>query len=243
MFGIPPILSKQTFLKKNIVPANDNDSFNDNKCIICWEPYDDQHPGVRVLPCNHVFGQGCLLKLIDRPNGDKCPLCRATFFRPLTTVIADLILVTGDKVLVIWHALPAWLRTVLRFLLNFDNVFYYVELLVDGFTNLRPRNPDLDLHIAVLKFWILLREMDAILTVLDMVFWRLNWRFRLRHCVNCTGLYVAVLNSIATTVFAMSSLMLGWHGTITNWRDRAVFFFLVLAAILLSQIVPALLQA
>lgn len=53
-------ISKNTFVKDRVVPANDNDVFNDNKCTFCWGPYDKDHSGACVLPCNHVFGRDCL---------------------------------------------------------------------------------------------------------------------------------------------------------------------------------------
>jgi hypothetical protein len=42
--------TKETFLLQNVIPVNDNDAFNDNKCTFRWGPYEDEHPGVRILP-------------------------------------------------------------------------------------------------------------------------------------------------------------------------------------------------
>lgn len=54
-------ISKSSFLEKRVIPANDNDAFNNGKCAYCWGPYDsEEHPPVRILPCNHVFGKDCL---------------------------------------------------------------------------------------------------------------------------------------------------------------------------------------
>jgi hypothetical protein len=75
-------ISRKTFLKENVLPANHDDKFNDNKCAYCWGPYDKDHPAIRVLPCNHVFGHECLLLMTEAPNGGHCPICRASFFRP-----------------------------------------------------------------------------------------------------------------------------------------------------------------
>jgi hypothetical protein len=73
--------TKEVFLAQNVVPANDNDAFNDNKCTFYWGTYDDEHPSVRVLPCNHVFGRECLDEMIKAPNGDHSPICRKPLFK------------------------------------------------------------------------------------------------------------------------------------------------------------------
>ncbi|KAL6705963.1 hypothetical protein ACN47E_006242 [Coniothyrium glycines] len=76
-------ISKAAFLDQRVVPATSNDKFNDNNCSFCGSSYDDQHPGVRNLPCNHVFGQLFLLQMRSAPHGDKCPICRTPLFRHL----------------------------------------------------------------------------------------------------------------------------------------------------------------
>jgi hypothetical protein len=78
-FGI----SSRTFLKSRVFPALPTDQFNDNKCCYCWSPYNDtDHPGVRILPCNHVIGRDCLKMMVAAKGGDLCPLCRVSLFRP-----------------------------------------------------------------------------------------------------------------------------------------------------------------
>jgi hypothetical protein len=76
--GLP---SKNTFLKEHTVPAKDDDKFNNNKCVQCWNEYTDEHPGVKILPCGHVFGRDCLKDIINSPAGDLCPYCRVKLFR------------------------------------------------------------------------------------------------------------------------------------------------------------------
>jgi hypothetical protein len=77
----PMLLSKEYFKRKNIIPARDNDTFNDGKCCYCWGEYNDSHKAVRILPSNHVLGHECLLELIEKsPTGDLCPKCRTPLF-------------------------------------------------------------------------------------------------------------------------------------------------------------------
>lgn len=51
--GLP---SKDSFLKKCVVPAKDDDKFNNNnnRCVRCWGEYTKDHPGVKISPCGHV---------------------------------------------------------------------------------------------------------------------------------------------------------------------------------------------
>jgi hypothetical protein len=76
-------ISRRTFLKDRIFPALPTDQFNDKKCCYCWAPYNTtDHPGVRILPCNHVIGRDCLKAIVMAEGGDLCPLRRVSLFRP-----------------------------------------------------------------------------------------------------------------------------------------------------------------
>jgi hypothetical protein len=98
--------TKAIFLAQNVVPANDNDAFNDNKCTFCWGPYDDAHPGVRILPCNHVFGRDCLPEIINAPKGDHCPICRTALFRPPHRVAIERAVLPGaGHLLLLFYAI------------------------------------------------------------------------------------------------------------------------------------------
>lgn len=81
--GLP---SKATFLKERVVPAKEDDKFNNNKCVQCWDEYTDEHPGVKISPCGHVFGRDCLVDITNSPTGDLCPYCRVKLFRQPPTV-------------------------------------------------------------------------------------------------------------------------------------------------------------
>ncbi|KAF9691955.1 hypothetical protein EKO04_009858 [Ascochyta lentis] len=81
--GLP---SKNTFLEEHVLPAKKDDKFNSNKCVQCWGEYTDEHPGVKVQPCGHVFGRDCLREMIKGPTGDLCPFCRVKLFRRDITI-------------------------------------------------------------------------------------------------------------------------------------------------------------
>ncbi|KAF1962627.1 hypothetical protein CC80DRAFT_565088 [Byssothecium circinans] len=89
MHSIVPI-SKATFLRERVVPASDDDAFNHNKCAYCWDTYDN-HPAVRILPCNHVFGYDCFFRHVDDPHGDLCIICRTPlFYLTLDDILRDI---------------------------------------------------------------------------------------------------------------------------------------------------------
>jgi hypothetical protein len=83
MFSNTLGISSHTFLKTRVFPALPTDRFNDNNCCFCWSPYNTtDHPGVRILPCDHVLGRDCLNTIVNAEGGDLCPLCRVSLFRP-----------------------------------------------------------------------------------------------------------------------------------------------------------------
>ena len=163
-------ISKDRFLAKYVIPANDNDAFNDNKCTFCWNSYTSEHPGVRILPCNHVFGHPCLLEMINAPNGSLCPICRSPLFRPplystLRRVVIGYalsltlkVLIGINKCIVFWKTLPAWLKFPLRFLMLFNNIYYYAGFLVSYCTNLVEGNSRLNLQWSLYMYWLCQRS-------------------------------------------------------------------------------------
>jgi hypothetical protein len=158
-FGV----SKTTFLAR-IVPANETDAFNDDRCSFCWSPYDSDHPGVRISPCNHVFGQNCLVEMTNRPNGDHCPICRTLIFRPtLFSTLGqwfvdffarmDYQLDLGyHNLSLIYHSIFSYVPPRPRMCIeglwcvwwNFNYPFSYALLLIN-FTDVLDRNPNLDI--------------------------------------------------------------------------------------------------
>ena len=76
-------VSRDEFLNWRTFPAVPTDTFNDNTCCLCWEPYDNTtHAGMLFLPCNHVMGRDCLAELVKSPGGHLCPICRCQLFDP-----------------------------------------------------------------------------------------------------------------------------------------------------------------
>jgi hypothetical protein len=228
MFG----RSKQTFLKTRVVPANDNDAFNDNKCTYCWDPYDEEHPGVRVLPCNHVFGRECLIKIINAPNGDVCPICRTTLFNPSMHVaferlfqsgidrLALCLMMLAHKLLVVQHSIavriPATLKGVLRVLWRFywlqNNPYYYADLLVNHCTNLRERNPELNVKSAECVYAHMLLALRMIS----------------KFCgIQLTPTYHLLVAIVLVPLFSYKRM----HGKLTNPRDRFIFALIVLVSV------------
>jgi hypothetical protein len=68
------VVSFRTFVN-SLVPANPNDVYYNDLCVICRGHYDDDHPAI-WLPCNHIFGDGCILDTIAKTGTNLCPICR-----------------------------------------------------------------------------------------------------------------------------------------------------------------------
>ncbi|KAH8704367.1 hypothetical protein GQ44DRAFT_778137 [Phaeosphaeriaceae sp. PMI808] len=159
-------ISKKAFLDRNLIPANDNDRFYNSKCIICWGEYETVHPAVRTLPCNHVFGHGCVIDMANRPNGKRCPLCQTEWYRFPAHVIASRLIVDGYEFCFAWGLYilyillllysmilcfnleqPAYVYAIRAFLLG-ENYFYILELLLSH-TDIMVRNPEVSLVPAL----------------------------------------------------------------------------------------------
>ena len=159
-------VSKTTFFATRVVPANPNDAYYGNRCSFCWGEYDDTHEGVRVLPCNHVFGRDCLQDLINSPNGHVCPICRCTWYRiPWTwTDLRRWIVMQHFHLTQQLHgyydSLPPYIKAPLslagkltEFMFNSDDPYYWADMIVSRWTNLYARNPDLNV-------WLPQKSMD-----------------------------------------------------------------------------------
>ena len=237
--------SKGNFLQNNVVPANDNDAFNDNKCTYCWGAYDDEHPGVRILSCNHVFGRDCLTEMVNAPNGDCCPICHTPLFKPSVAVAIQRffasvrerlelymyaadhkLLVIGHKVSEMKNAMPQWLQRLLNWLpfmfrlpVNAQNVYWYADMLITQFTDLRARNPDLNVELAKLDYWCV-----------PIFMWLLLYRG--------WGAVVAVVWVLLSIVAVVDRLSRkGVHGKLNNRRDRLLFAAIMLVALMVHALV------
>ena len=74
--------SREQFLAEGIKPDH---------CVICLEVFTAEHPPVRVIGCDHVFGKDCLNKsvLADSPNANKCPCCRRVLYQEIQTELEE----------------------------------------------------------------------------------------------------------------------------------------------------------
>jgi hypothetical protein len=155
-------VSFRTFFT-GLVPANPNDVYYNGRCAFCWRYYDDHHRGVR-LPCNHIFGADCLIELFQSGNVQICPICRTEWFpdrsmgamarRCVSTLWTRLVhpsLPMTLKIHSIWLQFQSrypytFLVLFMFYVLCNDNFYYLASFLVDKQTNLRDRNPDMDLY-------------------------------------------------------------------------------------------------
>jgi hypothetical protein len=228
--------SKQSFIKHNIVPANDNDAFNDNKCSFCWDSYHNDHPGVRVLPCNHVFGRDCVMQMINTPNGDKCPLCRTLWFRPsplgdighwmdaanfhylniVHHVLVCIILAVDEWLDALPYELGLWFRALWRCLVFLDNLIWYFELLAIQFTDIYARNPQLEQEAGLIK---------RISQFLNIVFIMMGLCLTGRN-----ALILWVLACFTPYVFAVLFLCCACIDLVASHRDRVIASGIMLAA-------------
>ncbi|KAF2128067.1 hypothetical protein P153DRAFT_358202 [Dothidotthia symphoricarpi CBS 119687] len=148
-------VSKQSFLQNRVVPVKSGDKFNNDKCLICWDSYHGHHLGVRILPCNHVFGRDCLQKMVERPYGYECPLCHVALFRPPMQIAVGqfsrkLYERSAVRLLLfqhwLWHMMPDWLGTDMGLLFKLNNPFFWATKAASTFVNFWDRCPHLDLE-------------------------------------------------------------------------------------------------
>jgi hypothetical protein len=157
-------VSFRTFVN-GLVSANPNDVYYNDRCAFFWGYYDDHHRGVR-LPCSHIFGADCVIELFQSGDVQTCPICRTVWFRdPSLVVIARrclsaicirlfyLVLLMAIKIRSIWLSQQSrYPRTYLVLLmvhvLCSGNFYYLANYLVDNHTDLRGRNPDLNMTIV-----------------------------------------------------------------------------------------------
>lgn len=241
-------ISKATFIDSHVIPANDNDRFNDNKCAFCWDTYSDSHVPVRTLPCNHVFGRNCLLEALDANNGDLCIICRTPLFRASVPELLSRSAVSALRRFVAWSTawyykclafyttLPRWIQHPLRWVWCWrdrDLVFWFLRML-EYYTGLGARNPHLNLGL-------LLSSAPAIKLVpqLPIVLLRLGRSLEeasTRAPVTRVDTLVAGICALQLVVSAILTSVIwdgGVRGKVERWWDRmlvATMIFLALAA-------------
>lgn len=152
--------TKDAFLKSHVVPAKDDDRFNDNKCAQCWEEYTKVHPGVKI-PCGHIFGRDCLHEMIKGPTGDLCPLCRVKLFRKdrlLSIAVRAMLIEVCDALRVYWLFITGlfmgfhswvckqsfWRKKIITLVLDGPRVL--VSDVIRNYSDICDRNPRLRLE-------------------------------------------------------------------------------------------------
>ena len=167
-------VSKSTFLATKIIPANPNDAHYDGRCTFCWEQYTEEHQGVRVLPCNHVFGADCLQTMTESTDGHLCPLCRCILFRPSwKAFISEVVWRLEDRIMLQFQAwywsviafnnsLPPRVQQTLRlfkdwlvFYIYARNPYFWASVIVACYTDLGERVPSLSLWYPQLALNVL----------------------------------------------------------------------------------------
>ncbi|KAF2117109.1 hypothetical protein BDV96DRAFT_19164 [Lophiotrema nucula] len=163
--------SKKDFIANNIIPANDNDAFNDGKCAYCWGTYDDDHLPARILPCNHVFGWPCIMEWLDSSaTSHLCMVCRTQLYQAdFWTDMKRISVVASLQVILTFFAvnffkIPRWLRKViLAWTFRNEPCVWAHKIL--SWTDFRHRNPAVQTDMA-----FLLISLFEILTHLFILF-------------------------------------------------------------------------
>lgn len=183
-----PTVTKADFIKDGIMPANDDDKFNDNRCAYCWGSYDADHPAVRVLPCNHVFGKDCLLEVIETSKtGDLCMVCRQPLFRrPLWRLISDLLIALALPIgclclVVVYVSLWGWAYYYALYLFRRANPIFQHVLFWAMAVMIEWRPKRFTLAISYLLFYMIFDEKTwASLEILSLfvTFMVFHWEDR-----------------------------------------------------------------
>jgi hypothetical protein len=242
--------SKDTFVQQRIVPANPNDAYYDNKCLLCWCFYDDAtHISVRVLPCNHIFGSDCLTEFIGTPIGDTYPVCRTSLFRSLRNVSVErLVDALFDRVDALLNRMQALLYRqqalappmeplaeemldraiqVLWFWINTNNIYYYANLITKHCTHLPARNVDLNLKAAADQYNFLVFLAKIFSWGSGILGWACgtpkSYTFGARLC----------------RAWAIAGFISYWvgHRRIDGLKDRCIFVVVMVAAVLANAVV------
>jgi len=141
-FGI----SRETFLRKHVVPAHEDDRYMNEKCMVCWGTYDEEHPAVRILPCGHVFGRDCVSDMVKGQTGCVCPLCKTTLFRPsLTQLIAQYDELLQYAMLCLCLIVLGRISMYIPYVVSTSTVTYIAY---------RSRHPVLDTVSSVIILWL-----------------------------------------------------------------------------------------
>jgi hypothetical protein len=126
--------------------------------------------------------------------------------------------------------LPRWTRFLLRLWYYMNNAYYYVELLLDCFTNVRARNPDLNLDLLVRSQWAVSHCLPSIARLYDRMYAFLT--------SNQTDPIRRLLMSQFLEI-GLAFCLLASFARFSNKRDRAIFLFLMVAVMFCQGLVVA----
>jgi hypothetical protein len=126
--------------------------------------------------------------------------------------------------------LPEWIRFPLRLWWHMDNVYYYVELFLDCFTNVRARNPGLDLTMLVRGKWAYSPFLPSVAWLYDQMYAFLtsNQTDEIRR------LWITQFLE-----FGLAFCLLSAFARFSNKRDRALFLFLLVVVMFIRGLVVA----
>ncbi|KAF1946759.1 hypothetical protein EJ02DRAFT_335274 [Clathrospora elynae] len=171
----------------------------------------------------------------DKFNDNKCTFCWGPYDQDHPERFLDdslerliqIIVVAVHKFSAIWRILPPWMSFPIRFWWHMNNVYYYAELLLHSCTNVHARNPNFDMDAAVtmsLLFSHLLSKLEIswfLIRAVSKVAWP-----------DYEPIYAPNMLDSVGVVIGLSCG--GAHGKFSNWGDRVMFFFVVIAALLLK---------
>ncbi|KAH6643108.1 hypothetical protein C7974DRAFT_386799 [Boeremia exigua] len=158
--GMP---SKSAFLATRVVPAKTDDKYYNDKCMLCWDGYSEEHPPVKILPCGHVFGRDCTYLMAEAATGNLCAICWVELFRSgFSSKTVGLWLLRQAVVFIISYmdAIQYLLDSFLaRLRKHCPMPIWFVDWVLEGprfwattyvyyCTGICSRNPNLRLHLA-----------------------------------------------------------------------------------------------
>jgi hypothetical protein len=176
--------------------------------------------------------------MIEAPNGDHCPICRCSLFRPLFSVGLERALLNGlqrfalflmfasQKVAAFWRQLPGWITFPLHLWWHLNNVYFYVGQFLHRFTKVRARNPGLHIDGAAAVYRVSFGFVSS-----SLMSWLFDWMNGLVPSHHGSRDFQRFRHIIAPVILVLAFSVLGAHGKFSNWRDRALFFFLMVTAL------------
>jgi hypothetical protein len=223
--------SFRTFVN-GLVPANPNDVYYNDRCAICWGHYDDDHRGIR-LPCNHIFGGGCLHDLIAETNTNLCPICRYVWYRDTGFWAVVWLCVVAFRTWLLHFVLPMVVKIQTAWLKLYHLVLPMAARIRTIWLELRSRYPRT--YLVLLVFHLLNNSNFYYLAHL-LIKKQTNLRDR---NLGLDVLGVAALFQIVRVVYMLYTLWLKGKGTVPMGHSAVDSLFrmgMTLSMILLASV-------